>query len=267
MVIGPDTIALGDCRELLKEVPEGSVDLVIMDPPYRLENSGGGAFGPANRTYHTELAPISGGVDDATLGLIVSRMRAVNLYVWCNKAQIRQYLDYFEGLGCATDLITWHKTNPTPTCNNKYLSDTEYCIFARERGVRVHGTYGTKRKYYVTPLNTADKVRYGHPTVKPLGIIRNLVINSASPDGGAIVLDLFLGSGTTAVAAVEFGHHYIGIESDPVHHATAVRRVAGAVPLGSVSSESGTECAQTVLNEFHGVRYDDDRVSQHQESE
>ena len=105
--------------------------------------------------------------------------------------KIKQIWNYFDEKGCNLDLLTWHKTNPIPTCNNSYLNDTEYLIFAREKGVKVYGTYHTKKKYYVSKANVADKKLYEHPTIKPLEIIKNLVINSSS--GGGHSTRLFYG--------------------------------------------------------------------------
>lgn len=121
------------------------------------------------------------------------------------------------------DLLTWHKTNPTPTCNNTYLSDTEYCIFAREKGVKLYGTYHTKKKYYITPINKNDKKLYNHPTIKPLEIIQNLIINSSTE--GDIVLDPFLGSGTTAVASKMLNRQYIGFEINKDYFEIAQKRI------------------------------------------
>jgi len=233
-----DTIFNEDCATGLRRIPDRSIDLIVMDPPYEMETCGGGAFGSDNRTYHGELNPISKGITDELLDAIVSKMRKVNIYIWCNKNQIYQYLRYFNGQGgdIMYDILTWHKTNPVPTCGNKYLSDTEYCLFFREKGVRVYGTYETKCKYYVSSLNTDDKKLYNHPTVKPLNIIRNLITNSLPPkeewEGGIppMVMDPFMGSGTTAVAAKQLGFRYTGFEIDPGYHETASKRIAETVP-------------------------------------
>lgn len=117
-------------------------------------------------------------------------MKKINIYIWCNKEQLVQILNYFNDKGCFLDLLTWHKTNPIPTCNGTYLSDTEYCVFAREKGVKIYGSYQTKKKYYITPCNVEDKKLYGHPTIKPLNIIENLVINS-SVEGGCYLIHLW----------------------------------------------------------------------------
>lgn len=118
--------------------------------------------------------------------------------------------------------MTWHKTNPLPACNNKYLSDTEYILYFRERGVKIFGNYSTKKKYFITGTNSESK-KFGHPTVKPLNIIQTLIFNSSSE--GDIILDPFLGSGTTAVAAMKQKRKYLGFEIEPKYFQIANKRI------------------------------------------
>ena len=223
------TLLKGDCLELMKDIPDKSIDLVVIDPPYEKKGNGyycgGGAFGSTNREYHSVLDEnnLLNGIDNACLDELMRVMKKVNIYIWCNKTQLRQYIDYFEDKGCSTELLAWHKTNPVPTCNNKYLSDTEYLLFFREKGVKIYGVYATKRKYYVTPTNKQDKDKYGHPTVKPIEIIQNLIINSSKE--GDTVLDCFMGSGTTGVACVNTGRNFIGIELDENYFNIAKERI------------------------------------------
>ena len=89
--------------------------------------------------------------------------------------------------------------------------------------MKIGGEFNTKRTWYVTPLNQSDKKKYGHPTIKPLEILQNLIVNSSEPDD--IVLDPFLGSGSTCVAAVNTGRHYVGFELDPGYFGTACQRL------------------------------------------
>lgn len=258
-----DKIYLGDAYKLIKEIPDNSVDLIIIDPPYEFDSGeGGGTFGTANRSYHKEylslyhktektketerlrisankvkqrksLRLLSHGFKLALLNDLDKIMKKTNIYIWCSKKQLSKLLVYYEKKECAIDVLTWHKTNPTPTINNTYANDTEYLVFAREKGVKVYGNYETKRKYYVTPANVADKKAFKHPTIKPINIIKNLIINSTQPND--IVLDCFAGSGTTCVAAKELGRHYIGIEIDPEYHKIAVDRVNGITASGQTS--------------------------------
>lgn len=214
----------GDCLEIMKDIPDKSIDLVVIDPPYKIDAGGsGGAFGKEKRLYHAEVKTLSDGITNLVLDELVRIMKKINIYIWCNKNQLRQYINYFEELGATTDLLTWHKTNPVPTCNNKYLSDTEYILYFRKDGVPMYGTYETKKKYYVTPTNKEDKKIYKHPTIKPLDIIKNLIINSSQEND--IVLDCFMGSGTTGVACINTNRNFIGIELDENYFNIAKNRI------------------------------------------
>lgn len=213
----------GDCLEVMKNLPTSSVDLVVTDPPYDVHaGKGGGAFG--NLKAFSEIQFISNGFSNEVLDELCRVMKKINCYFFCSKKQIIPLLDYFvKDKKCNYNLLTWHKTNPVPACNNKYLSDTEYCLFFRESGVKILGSFETKKTYYVTPLNIKDKQKYNHPTVKPLDIIQNLIVNSSNE--GDVVLDPFVGSGTTGVACKNLHRNFIGIELDKHYFDVASERL------------------------------------------
>lgn len=241
-----DTIYHGDCLAGLKGLPDCSVDLVIMDPPYVIGNKGGGFWSKATEGNHynargtrkgmERLSALKDGFDSAILDELCRVMKKVNAYIFCSQKQIQPYLEYFvNGKGCNWNLLTWHKTNPIPACGNKYLNDTEYILFFREKGVRVYGSYETKRTFYTSLRNQQENVCYNHPTVKPLPLIRRFILNSSLL--GGVILDPFIGSGTTAVAAVMEGRRYVGWEVDEGHCRTARERVRAA--MASQEMEEG----------------------------
>lgn len=212
----------GDCLELLKTIPDNSVDLVITDPPYQFETQGGGAFGKAK--VFGETAPIADGFDLQVLDECLRVLKKTNIYIWCSRAQLPMYFEYFvKDRLCNFNILTWHKRNIMPACGNKYISDTEYCLFFREKGVKVYGTADTKKTYYVTTTNKADKDKWQHPTIKPEFIIENLVINSSIR--GGVVLDPFMGSGTTGVACKKLGRNFIGMELEQQWYDIAQKRI------------------------------------------
>ena len=214
------------CLFGLKQLPDKCVDLVVTDPPYDIKTRGGGMYKHHKKGYIRELDKMSNGIDRMVLSGLCRVMKKINIYMFCSQKQILPLLDYFViKRGCHYNILTWHKTNPVPACSNKYLNDTEFILFFREKGVKIYGEYETKKTYYVTPLNVEDKRRYRHPTVKPLVIIRNLIINSSME--GDLVLDPFMGSGTTAAAAKELGRNYIGFEIVQDYVRIANRRLRG----------------------------------------
>lgn len=214
----------GDCLEVMKQIPDGSVDLVVTDPPYLIETTGAGIYKQAGKQYVEELNEIKDGFSEQVLDELCRVMRKINIYIFCSQKQIIPLLDYFvEKKKCNWNLLTWHKTNPVPACGNKYLTDTEYILFFREKGVKIGGEYKTKFTYYVTPLNTADKKLYGHPTIKPVDILQNLIVNSSNQ--GDVILDPFMGSGSTGIACNNTGRNFIGIELDKGYFDTAKARI------------------------------------------
>lgn len=219
-------IICDDCMHWLKSCDNGYFDLIVTDPPYNVETNGGGLYKLHSKRYVKELREIDNGYSSIVLDELVRVMKKINIYLFCNQKQIKQLLDYFLNLDRVVNwnLLSWHKTNPVPACSNKYLNDTEYIMFFREKGVKVRGNYETKKTHYETPLNKQDKNMYHHPTIKPLSIVENLVVNSS--DEGDRVLDPFMGTGTTEVACMKLNRDFTGIEINAEYFNTAKQRLS-----------------------------------------
>ena len=214
-----------DCYQAIKHLPDSCIDLIITDPPYEQDVAhSSGAFGIDKKLNYKQIADISCGIDYSILDEFVRVLKRINLYIWCSRRQIPKLIDYFVAQRkCRYNIITWHKSNAIPAANNCYMPDTEYCLFFRERGAKLYGTPASKRTYYITPQNVADKRRFGHPTIKPLEIIQNFVINSSVK--GSVIFDPFAGSGTTGVAAKNNDRQYILFEKDKTRYLQAENRL------------------------------------------
>ena len=235
-----NTIQLGDCYELIKKIPDKSIDLIITDPPYEIGKSGmTGIFKYRNNTGHKYYDSImekglDKGIDLNILDEFVRVSKYIYIYIWCNKDQIYDYMTYFvKEKKCNFEMIIWGKTDPTPFTCGHYLKDKEYCLLFWEKGCHLKGTFETMKTIYMSIKNKADGKKYGHPTIKPLNITKNLIINSTKPND--IVLDCFCGSGTTCVAAKETGRRYIGMEIDKEYWKKANDRLNGINANGQMS--------------------------------
>ena len=231
----------GDCLEVMKQMPDKSVDLVVTDPPYVIETNGAGLYKQEDKQYVKELVGIKDGFSEEILDELCRVMKKINIYLFCSQKQIMPLLDYFvTRKGCNWNLLSWHKSNPIPACGNKYLTDTEFILFFREKGVKVYGSFDTKKTYYITPLNQKDKKKYGHPTCKPEHIIANLITNSSKE--GDVVLDCFMGSGTTGAVGVGINRNFIGIELDEQYFTIATDRINKAKSDWLNDLLGGDEC-------------------------
>lgn len=226
----PDTIVEGDAYELIKQIPDRSVDLIVTDPPYDIKgiHSRSGIFKHRNLTYADELekSKLGEGVSLKILPELLRVMKKCNIYLWCNKEQIYDYLDFFTRKhNFNFEMIVWAKSNVPPFTGAHYLKDKEYCLYFWETGVKLSISYKTGKTVYIGKVNTKDKKMYKHPTIKPQPIIENLIRNSGGEN--SIVLDPFCGSGTTCAAAKRLGSHYLGFEISHEYWKIATDRVNG----------------------------------------
>ena len=220
-------IYLGDSYKLIKEIDDKSIDCIYTDVPYLYFDNGRGKSELSQRISERkkEIQDISNGFDYSILDEFCRVLKKINIFIRCSKLQIRDLLNYFNNLGAHFEILVWCKVNPAPLTCNSWLPDIEYCLYFRESGVPYNNDYEYKHKFYLGKLNKSDKDLYFHPTIKPLDcVIKHL---KHVTQEGDIVLDPFLGSGTTAVACKSINRKYIGFEINEDYFKSAVDRLNG----------------------------------------
>lgn len=196
-IIGAATLYLGDCLDILPTLPE--VDAVITDPPFGLgEKMQGGTWG-AKEGFKEMLTWDSAPPEVDDLLLIAAHGR--HAVMWGG--------NYF-GLPPSRGWLVWDKSNAVPT-----MADVELAWTNLDRPAkRFRGTVG--------------RVEFGHPTQKPLDLMKWTIQQVDFFGLAKTVFDPFMGSGTTGVAAVQMGRKFIGIEREPKYFEIAVRRIEQA---------------------------------------
>lgn len=198
----------------------GWFDGEVMDPPYRFNNSGGGAFRKARTASNTIVdTKLDKGFDHR----IINPALCGSVMVFCHPdelfGEIPQYLKANFSRLCA---LSWHKPNPSPMRNKHYLADTEYWLHAWNKGYNPQGCHHDMHRH-ITARSLPSKT-YGHPTVKPDAVMDKCIANLM----GASVIDPFMGTGSTGVAAVKQGRSFVGIEQDEAYFEVAVARLMEA---------------------------------------
>ena len=226
-----DRIYNADCFEGMKQIESGTVDCIVTDPPYVIEkHHGGGSVNKVKKLNDSlkqlDVANLRDGYNMEAFAQEVKRLQGgkINAYIWCNKAQIADYFRiYVSEMKCKYEIICWHKQNALPTYYNKYLSDTEYCLFFH-KGSKTHPKdYEDAKTYEVGYINHKDKKLWGHPSIKPLELMQRFIRNSTNE--GDLILDPFMGSGTTAIACMRENRHFIGFELNEDYHKIAMKRI------------------------------------------
>ncbi len=202
-----------DSYKVIQELPSKSVDCIYTDIPYLYYQGsvGNSELSKRMKKKKSELQCISCGIDYEILQEFVGVMKKINCFIWCSKLQILEIMKFFiEKQKCLFELLCWCKTNPSPTTNNSWLPNIEYCLYFRENGIKLNNGYQIKSKYYESGLNIEDKKKYKHPTIKPMPLVRQHLLHATQPND--IIFDPFAGSGTTGVACQDIGRQFIGFE-------------------------------------------------------
>jgi site-specific DNA-methyltransferase (adenine-specific) len=223
--IGDCTLYHGDALDLLPDL-RGCADLIVTDPPYKL-TSGGTGSGAMGGKFDDEVYDNTGLLMDvvrwAEIGGPLFRALGPDgdAYVMCEDKNLFAAHGGFLGAGFKFhSLLTWDKISPSRT--RFYMKDCEFTLYLWKGKARDINNGGDTR---VTQMpRPKDAV---HPTQKPVELMAIYIRNSS--DTGQLVLDPFMGSGTTLVAAVQEGRRAIGIEKDLAHFEAACARVQRAV--------------------------------------
>jgi site-specific DNA-methyltransferase (adenine-specific) len=223
-------VLFGDCLEHLRGIPDGSVDLVLTDPPYGLTSTTtitrrGGKFG-CSTDVQTKFS-WDHIVDYMWVAECFRVLRAAGVFIsFYDRERIYEVIQAAKASGgIVKDIGAWHKTNPVPQVRKvKWASALE--LFAiLVKGSDRH-TFNWQNGYHhnviVAPI-CAGKERTQHPTQKPLSVILPMLRYWSNPCD--LVLDPFAGSGTTAVAAKALNRRYIAIDSDPLSVAICRERL------------------------------------------
>ena len=239
MIYEPNNIYNVDCYKAIKDIPDKSIDLIVTDPPYLIENTTAGGSSDLSKSIqgmNNQLSNgvLTSGINNEILQEFLRVMKKTNIYIWCNHKQIPQYLDFFVNKNnCSFDILIWHKTNATPLFNNKYLTDKEYCLYFRKGGYCNPDNYDAAKTIFEQQINISDKNKFKHPTIKPLKFIETIIRNSSKEND--IILDCFMGSGTTAVACKNTGRRYLGFEIDKHWYDIAQDRLNNVQANGQMS--------------------------------
>lgn len=217
ITIGPATLYFGNAYSIRPTL--GWIDCDCMDPPYKFDNKGGGKWRKARGASDQIVAEkLTEGFDHS----IINPLLCGSVIVFCHDDQLPDLLPYMRGNFWRHRLAFWRKRNPSPHCNRSYVADLEPYIHAWQRGYHPQGSYAELRR--TVDSQVFPSKRYGHPTVKPDTVMDKIMRNIA----GDIVCDPFMGTGSTGVAAIKAGKRFYGIEHNPAHFGTAVKRITAA---------------------------------------
>jgi len=195
--IGNATLYLGDCLDILPTLPK--VDAVITDPPYGLNIA-------AQPFKHQRI----NGAEKKNWDEITPNSNLLNQIIKLGNKSILWGGNYFN-LPPSRCWLVWHKPDGPPSFSRVELAWSNMDKLAG---------------YFQWTISATNPERVGHPTQKPLALMKWCIDQAGNPE---TILDPFMGSGTTGVAAIQMGRKFIGIEREPKYFDIACKRIEQAV--------------------------------------
>src|SRR6266566_6626904 len=212
-------IYLGDCLDILKTLPDESIDCIISDPPYGINY--------LSRSHSLPLTKIANDGQgaytllDKALAIAWHKLKPDrHVYIFTNWQAFEGMAPIVRKYFRLKGALAWIKNNRTRgDLKGNYGYQYEMVLYAHKGRRWLFG----KRDSDVLQFNKVPTSQMQHPTEKPIKLLEYLIGKSTAV--GEVVLDMFMGSGSTCVAAKNTGRRYIGIEMEPTWFAVAKKRL------------------------------------------
>jgi len=233
----------GDALEVLPKVADASVDLIFADPPYFLSNGGvtcqSGKMVSVNKGGWDRLESVEAMHEFNRAWLTTCRAALQpNGVIWVSGTRHVIFSVGFAMQEIGFKLlneITWEKPNPPPNLSCRYFTHSTETILwaARDPKSKHKFNYHLMRSYngdrqmksvwrFTSPTGAEKQFGKAHPTQKPLALLERIIL--ASSDEGDLIVDPFVGSGTTGIAATHNGRRFIGIDTEAKFLDLAIKR-------------------------------------------
>ena len=228
---------LGDSFEYIKQIPDHSVDFILTDPPYNLGRYSTGNIKMSwRKDFNNDVAEWDTTVFDPAEWL--DEFRRVlkptgNIFAITSYNLLGQWHQAFDPVFDTFQFMCWHKTNPAPKLRRAgFLNSCELIICVWNKG---HTWNFSNQKdmhnFIESPICMGrERVKNPvHPTQKPIKVLSHLIKLATKPDD--LVLDPFMGVGSTGVAALQLRRRFTGIEIDPLYFKAASKRLNEVTPV------------------------------------
>lgn len=227
-------IAQGDSHELIKSIPDHSVDFILTDPPYNLaQHSTGNIPLPGRSAMNNDLAPwdlIEFKPEEWIAEFLRILKPTGNLFIFTSYNQIGKWYKLLDHKFDATNFMVWHKTNPAPKIFKAgFLNSCELIYTCWNKGHTWNFINQAEMHNFIESSICMKPERLSdpkHPTQKPVSVLKKLITIASNENN--VIFDPFMGVGSTGVAAIELGRKFIGFEIAPEYFAAAEKRIKNA---------------------------------------
>lgn len=228
-------IIMGDSRDVIKRIPDNSIDFILTDPPYNLgQHSTGNIPLPGRSAMNNDVAEwdmVDFNPEEWAEDFIRILKPTGNLFIFTSYNQIGRWYNCLDHRFDTSNFMVWHKTNPAPKIFKAGFLNSCEMVFTcwNKKHTWNFSTQKDMHNFIESPICMRPERLSDpkHPTQKPVSILKRMI--EIATNAGDIVFDPFMGVGSTGVAAIELQRRFIGIELDSKYFYAAKNRIDNIV--------------------------------------
>ncbi|MBQ6209552.1 MAG: DNA adenine methylase [Prevotella sp.] len=233
-----------DSRDIIKRIPDNSVDFILTDPPYNLgQHSTGNIPLPGRTAMNNDVAEwdmVDFNPEEWADEFIRILKPTGNLFIFTSYNQLGRWYNCLDHKYDTSNFMIWHKTNPAPKIYKAGFLNSCEMIFTcwNKKHTWNFISQAEMHNFIESPICMKPERLSNpkHPTQKPVAILRKMIEIASNEND--IVFDPFMGVGSTGVAALDLNRRFIGIELNETYFEAAKKRIESVLSQGNLFSQS-----------------------------
>lgn len=236
-------ILQGDSKEIIKRIPDNSIDFILTDPPYNLgQHSTGNIPLPGRSAMNNDVAEwdmVDFNPEEWADEFIRILKPTGNLFIFTSYNQLGRWYNCLDHKFDTSNFMIWHKTNPAPKIFKAGFLNSCEMIFTcwNKKHTWNFISQAEMHNFIESPICMRPERLNNpkHPTQKPVSILKKMIEIASNKDD--IVFDPFMGVGSTGVAALNLERRFIGIELNKIYFNAAKKRIDDALQTNNKSQQ------------------------------
>lgn len=232
-------ILRADSRDIIKQIPDNSIDFILTDPPYNLgQHSTGNIPLPGRSAMNNDVAEwdkIDFNPEEWADEFIRILKPSGNLFIFTSYNQLGRWYNCLDHRFDTSNFMIWHKTNPAPKIFKAGFLNSCEMIFTcwNKKHTWNFISQAEMHNFIQSPIcMSPERLKNPkHPAQKPVSILKKMIEIASNKDD--IIFDPFMGVGSTGVAALELDRRFIGVELDETFFAAAKKRIESTLTISN----------------------------------
>lgn len=260
-------ILRGDSKDIIKRIPDNSIDFILTDPPYNLgQHSTGNIPLPGRSAMNNDVAEwdlIDFNPEEWADEFIRILKPTGNLFIFTSYNQLGRWYNCLDHKFDTSNFMVWHKTNPAPKIFKAGFLNSCEMIFTcwNKKHTWNFISQSEMHNFIESPICMRPERLSNpkHPSQKPVSILKKMI--EIASNEGDVVFDPFMGVGSTGVAALTLGRRFIGVEIDEIYFNAAKERINTTIQMEQLSPTKLNDHTYQALDNDSNSRVSDVAIS------